>query len=51
MDPSQRMTCEELLNHQYFDRYEVYSETRRANNRGLGHRDRVSFKIQFQFLI
>lgn len=29
MDPSQRLTCEMLLNHAYFDRYELYTDTKK----------------------
>mgnify|MGYP001800173872 CR=1 FL=1 len=35
MDPSQRLTCEQLLNHPYFDRYDIYSD----KNRQRGQRD------------
>ncbi|KAF6022143.1 CDKL1 [Bugula neritina] len=32
MDPANRSTCDELLQHKYFER-EVYSETKRPSNR------------------
>ena len=40
MDPNERLTCDELLQHPYFDRYEVHSESRRPNNRH-SNRERV----------
>ena len=37
MDLSQRLTCEQLLNHPYFDRYDIYSD----KNRQRGQRDQL----------
>ena len=48
MDPSQRLTCEQLLNHPYFDRYDIYSD----KNRQRGQRDqRVRTTIILLFVL
>ena len=48
MDPSQRLTCEQLLNHPYFDRYDIYSD----KNRQRGQRDqRVRITIILLFVL
>lgn len=35
MDPSQRLTCEGLLDHPYFDRYDIYSTDNKKGKRNL----------------
>ena len=48
MDPSQKLTCEQLLNRPYFDRYDIYSD----KNRQRGQRDqRVRITIILLFVL